>query len=222
MTKVQFQTNIPVEVALKFPEGIAVPSQNPTWPGQVLFTLVDESKMYLPPHVAEKIRALRIQPGEPFLICKAEVIRAGKRAIEWQVRRVQVTPEGAADPDPVRRPIEDDRPTGSAIDTASPKLPHTNTPSGHGVLAVPKLDPPVPSKPAGHAVSANGTPYFDARVELERCYQSAIEVLVAVEKKATEQGLSIRFSGEDLRATAALMFIDQGKDRRTPWRSAVA
>ena len=32
-----------------------------------------------------------------------------------------------------------------------------------------------------------------------------------------KQGLPVQFTGEDLRQVAATLYIDRGKDRRTPW-----
>ena len=53
--------NVPEEIALKFPDGINVSGQ---YGNQVLYTLADNRKLYLPPIVAEKIKELKVVPEE--------------------------------------------------------------------------------------------------------------------------------------------------------------
>jgi len=57
--KVQFQTNIPVEVALKYGDGKEVNGQ---YGDQVLYTLTDGRVMYVPPIVKRRIEELGIGP----------------------------------------------------------------------------------------------------------------------------------------------------------------
>ena len=59
--KVQFQTNIPVEVALKYGDGKEVNGQ---YGDQVLYTLTDGRVMYVPPIVKRRIEELGIGRGE--------------------------------------------------------------------------------------------------------------------------------------------------------------
>ncbi|MGA3241514.1 MAG: hypothetical protein ABSG03_35075 [Bryobacteraceae bacterium] len=67
--KVQFQTNIPVEVALKYGDGKEVNGQ---YGDQVLYTLTDGRVMYVPPIVKRRIEELGIGRGELFILTKAE------------------------------------------------------------------------------------------------------------------------------------------------------
>lgn len=95
MEKIKFQTNITVEVSLKFAEGKLCDSQfgDP----QYMFTTTDDRVFFVAEKVAQKIHGLRLQPREPFDIVKAEVDWGnGRKGIEWQVARVGVAPEWAA------------------------------------------------------------------------------------------------------------------------------
>ena len=53
--KVQFQTNVPIDVALKYNDGKEVTGQ---YGDQVLYTLTDGRVMYVPPIVKKKIDEL--------------------------------------------------------------------------------------------------------------------------------------------------------------------
>jgi hypothetical protein len=80
--KVQFQTNIPVEVALKYNDGKEVTGQ---YGDQVLYTLTDGRVMYVPPIVRKKIDEAGIGRGELFRITKAERKSGTRRTIEWVI-----------------------------------------------------------------------------------------------------------------------------------------
>jgi len=80
--KVQFQTNVPVEVALKYNDGKEVNGQ---YGDQVLYTLTDGRVMYVPPIVKRRIDELGIERGELFTLTKAEKKNGTRRTIEWLV-----------------------------------------------------------------------------------------------------------------------------------------
>jgi hypothetical protein len=101
--KVQFQTNVPIEVALKYNDGKEVTGQ---YGDQVLYTLTDGRVKYAPPIVKKKIDELRIGRGELFTITKAEKKNGTRRTIEWVVGT-----DGSGDRKPQRR---DQQPNGSA------------------------------------------------------------------------------------------------------------
>ena len=63
--KVQFQTNVSIDVALKYNDGKEVTGQ---YGDQVLYTLTDGRVMYVPPIVKKKIDELGIGRGELFTI----------------------------------------------------------------------------------------------------------------------------------------------------------
>jgi hypothetical protein len=80
--KVQFQTNVTVEVALKYNDGKEVNGQ---YGDQILYTLTDGRVMYVPPIVKRKIDELGIGRGELFTLTKAEKKNGTRRTIEWLV-----------------------------------------------------------------------------------------------------------------------------------------
>ena len=91
LQKIKFQTNIPIEAALKFAEGKLCDSQfgDP----QYMFTTIDDRVFFVAEKVAEKIHALHLKPREPLDITKAEVDYGnGRKGIEWQVNRVGFVP----------------------------------------------------------------------------------------------------------------------------------
>ena len=91
LQKIKFQTNIPVECALKFAEGKLCDSQfgDP----QYMFTTVDDQVFFVAEKVAQKIHGLRLKPQEPLEIIKAEKDYGnGRKGIEWLVNRVGFTP----------------------------------------------------------------------------------------------------------------------------------
>ena len=95
--KVQFQTNIPIEIALKYGDGKEVSGQ---YGDQVMYTLTDDRVMYVPPIVKRRIEELGIGRGELFTLTKAEKKNGTRRTIEWLVaagereeRATQITQE---------------------------------------------------------------------------------------------------------------------------------
>ena len=93
--KLQFQTNVPIDVALKYNDGKEVTGQ---YGDQVLYTLTDGRVMYVPPIVKKKIDELGIGRGELFTITKAEKKNGTRRTIEWLVAT-----DGSGDRNPQRR-----------------------------------------------------------------------------------------------------------------------
>src|SRR6516165_8922714 len=93
--KIHFQTNVPMEVALKYNDGKEVNGQ---YGDQVLYTLTDGRVMYVPPIVKKKIDELGIGRGEQFTITKAEKKNGTRRTIEWVI-----TTDGDTDGIPHRR-----------------------------------------------------------------------------------------------------------------------
>ena len=75
--KVMFQTNVPVTAALAYPDGMKVEGR---YGDQVMYSLIDERVMYVPPIVRDKLVELGIRQNDPFSICKAEQ-RDGNRPL---------------------------------------------------------------------------------------------------------------------------------------------
>ena len=82
----RFNTNAPVEVALRWDDGKRVEGR---YGEQIMYTLEGDRVMYVPPVVAKQIQELGIRAREIFEICKAELREENKRWIEWRVRRIE-------------------------------------------------------------------------------------------------------------------------------------
>src|SRR5258706_7040202 len=80
--------NVPEEIALKFHDGINVAGQ---YGNQVLYTLADNRRLYVPPIVAEKIKEMKVMPEERFSLCKR--IEPGSQ-VQWEVKRVDPPASG--------------------------------------------------------------------------------------------------------------------------------
>jgi hypothetical protein len=88
MEVLKLQTNVPVQVAFKYPTG--KPCDGLSGP-QKMFTLIDGRILFLSVPAAERIEqqlgALGVGIGDVD-ICKAEVRNGNRKGIEYQVKRV--------------------------------------------------------------------------------------------------------------------------------------
>jgi hypothetical protein len=84
----RLQTNVPETIALRFTDGLTVSSK--FGGDQMMFSLVDGRKMFLPPVVSQKIKNSGIRESEPFTICKREVANGNRRTIEYQIDLVEI------------------------------------------------------------------------------------------------------------------------------------
>ena len=81
---VKFLINTPVAVTLQSELGTRVKGR---YGEQVMYALVDDRVMYVPPYVEQRFHELAIGAGEPLLLCKREVQEGSRNRIEWSVRR---------------------------------------------------------------------------------------------------------------------------------------
>ena len=86
---VKFPINTPVEVTLQFEAGKRVEGR---YGEQVMFSLLDNRVMYVPPYVAQRFQDLAIGAREPLLLCKTQVKDGNRNRIEWNVRRAPQQP----------------------------------------------------------------------------------------------------------------------------------
>src|SRR5260370_9118585 len=98
---VKFQINTPVEVALQVEAGERVEGR---YGEQVMYSLLDNRVMYVPPYVEQRFQELAIGVGEPLLLCKQQV-KEGKRT-EWSVKRAPQQPPTSANGLPPADPVE--------------------------------------------------------------------------------------------------------------------
>jgi len=205
----RFSTNIPEEVALRFPEGRQVQSKLEGGTDQVMYSLVDGRVMYVPLHVGERIRELHIGPGERFSLVKAEVKTGNRRGIEWQVNRVDPAPEAPA-PQP-----------------AAPTAPKAAKPEG--AAAQPVTPAGVQSQPNTNGngpVNGNGTAKANAAAPIKASFAAAaeefmvtaIEAARKAEEYAASHSCSIRFTSEDIQGLASTLFIQAAREGWLTWR----
>jgi hypothetical protein len=200
MEKVQFTPNVPVPVALKYPEGKSVEGR---FGDQMYYTLADGRCMYLDLDVAAKINLLDLRKGETFMMCKRWSGKKGETP-QWDVWR---PPSGELPPPSAARAagIEDGSlerdlqrslaartsQAGTAVSPtapvqAAPVAQPVVTPNGNG------------NKPNGHANGSgagNGTwanvapaaPSVPAKIPLNVAFREILRFCTAELKAAGEQ-----------------------------------
>ena len=184
--KLQFQTNVPVDVALKYNDGKEVTGQ---YGDQVLYTLTDGRVMYVPHIVKKKIDELGIGRGELFTITKAEKKNGTRRTIEWVIGT-----DGSGDRESQRR---DQQPNGT---------PPAQRGGGAGSApANGNAHRPSPRNEAkGFLVSGQGQFLLQALA-------AAVDVAAATERYATACGLELQFTSEDLREIGLSIYTTGAK-----------
>ena len=203
LQKIKFQTNITVEAALKFAEGKLCDSQfgDP----QYMFTTIDDRVFFVAEKVAQKIHGLRLQPQEPFEICKKEVDYGnGRKGIEWQVAKVGFAPGEQSDGTFVVAPAQ---PGAGAVTPAPVATAVTQPPNNNGNG----------SKLNGHG-NGNGhapEPPQDTRATWAQFLltqtEGLIDVYATASKYASDRhGNSVK--AEDVRSLMLSAFINTSKN----------
>jgi hypothetical protein len=201
---VKFPVNTPVEVALRFEAGKRVEGR---YGDQVMYSLMDNRIMYVPPYVEQRIQELAIGAGEVLLLCKKEVKDGNRKWIEWSVRRAP----------------QQSQPSGNetiAAETAQSKAPS----HGNG-----STDGKVNGHANGHANGSNGAnggslALAHAAVTgaginaMEIALNGATELAQRVEMRAASKNYCVRFSGEDIRAIGLTIFIQAMRDGGVRWQ----
>jgi hypothetical protein len=193
------ETNVPVELALQFSDGLPVEGR---FGDQVMFTLVDGRKLYVPPIVAKKIEALGVQRGEVFELCKTEVKNGNRKSIEWQVNW----------PSSLERALEE------SVESANGEGAGKNPRKAHPALA-----PVTPiAQSNGTARHANTAAAVPTKQQYGAAFtQFLIDAAAAVQQAEVEcakQGGSVRFDNRDVAAIATSMFIAADKGGFLTWR----
>jgi hypothetical protein len=86
-TILKLEPNVPTELALQYPTGLNVNGQ---FGPQVLFTLTNNRRLYVPEAVGREIAALTLAPGQAFIITKSQ--ERGQKRFDWKVDRKPVQP----------------------------------------------------------------------------------------------------------------------------------
>ena len=188
--QVQFQVNIPQVLMLKYDE--PKPCKN----GSSMLSFDDGRVIFLEEAEAAQFARLGARKGDAVEFARNAVMN-GKRIAKTQMCFRRVT----AEPAPAQVAKPEARAAQQVVSVRDNGQSNTTAPSNGN----------------GHAAH-NGIPYWDPKTELLRCYADAIDVLVVARETAAAKSLPVQFTGEDLRQVAATLYIDAGKDRRTPWQ----
>jgi hypothetical protein len=116
---VKFQINTPVEVTLQDEAGKRVPGR---YGEQVMYSLLDDRLMYVPPYVEQRFQELAIGAGEPLVLCKQQEKVGNRNLTKWSVKRapqqLSMTPNGTEASEPVGRvPMPGPQPVGHIRET---------------------------------------------------------------------------------------------------------
>ncbi len=199
-------TNIPEEIALRFPDGRQVPSKIEGAADQMMYTLVDGRVAYFPLHVAERIRELRVAPGERISVCKAEVRTGQTRKIEWQVKRVD-PPAQQQPPQPAPQTTAPAKSAGQGSGNNGVSAAQQNGGCSNGSTA----------NARNGTAPANGAAAPPLKVEFaDALYQF---ILIAgrsyakAQKQLAQEGQVIQFDSRDIAAAAVSLFIHASRDK---------
>jgi hypothetical protein len=144
---------------------------------EVYYSLADGRALYAPPALAERIAALEPAPGEEFSICKREMREGNKRRIDWQVLPVAAKHEARKPASPTPAPAPANEPRNGSSTCISPQ----------STAAMPAQA--TMTQMMGGALIAS------------------IDALLAARDYAAQKGLALTWNEEDVRATAASIFI---------------
>lgn len=162
---VQFLTNVPVEVALKWPDGKLI---NGVYGDRMMYTTTDDKVMFLDCDVAAQINELGVQPGEPFFICKSRGNGKGMSNV-WKVWRETGEPATKAGESSLERDLRH----SLAMKPQSP----------HGTLVVDKPKETAP-RPATNGNCLAKTP---TKVPMDRAVIDAVRMVQQAMKETGEQ-----------------------------------
>jgi hypothetical protein len=182
----RLEDNIPEVISLAFATGREVPSNIQGKPADIMFTLVDGRRTFLPLDAAAQIAHIGVTARQPFEICKMKV----GRKTDYRIRLMA---EGAAATAP------------TAI-TAAPKGTTVNTHQHHNgsnAASYKPATPPAPDAPA--ALAPQSTKLCAAMCSL-------IDAMVEAKTYSERRGLDL--STEDLRALVVTAFINDCKGGR--------
>ena len=194
---VKFAIDTPVEVALRFETGKHVEGR---YGDQVMYSLLDNRVMYVPPHVEERIRELALAAGEPLQLCKQGKTDGNRKWVEWSVKRAPQQPRASANG------------TAAADQVLSEPQNHRNG-STNGKTnekangAVQKAVTVMPPEITGAGITA-----------MELALNGAAEIAQRVEGRAAARSYSLRFSNEDIRAIAVTIFIQAMREAGVRWQ----
>lgn len=209
----RFAPNVPVEVALKWPDGKIVSGQ---YGEQMYYSLTDGRAMYLPMDVGAKINLLELAPGELFTIAKRHSGHKGDIPT-WDVRKHGERYE-PLDEQPPELPSDLEVQLRDSIHQVQARRIQQPAPapigsSTTGAAAIsPCQDKPTPAPAASLTEHANPT---RPRTKLEDALKTVVQACHAAQLYAAEIGFAMPpWSSEDLRTMANALIIDSQRGAR--------
>jgi hypothetical protein len=207
---VQFLSNVPVEVALKWTDGKIVQGM---YGERVMFTLTDGRKMFVDGDVAARVHMLEPVPGEPIIICKQRPHGRGASTI-WKVYREgdNAQPRTAAGESALERDLRNSLNVQARPQvTSRPPAPNISDPAPR---------PPAPPPPVTQAPAANGNGHKPAAVPVKATYGAAMTEFLLLAGRATREvekilgaeGGSVRFDSRDVCALATTLVIQAARE----------
>jgi hypothetical protein len=193
---VRFAVDIPVEVALRFETGKHVEGR---YGDQVMYSLIDNRVMYVPPYVEQCIRELAIGAGETLQLCKQAKTDGNRKWIEWSVRRAPQQPRASGNETAAAGQVRNEVQNHADGNTNGEVDGHANG-CGHKVAVMPSMI-------AGSGITA-----------MEMALNGAAEIAHRVEGRAAANSYSLRFSNEDIRAIALTIFIQAMREGGVRWQ----
>jgi len=205
MPKIQFITNVPVELRLQSIEGEVTPSQ--FGGNQIKFT-AHEGPFWVSEAVgsilADQIRKKHIQPHVPVEVARREIAQSnGRKGIQWTIDPVGFAPG--------------EQPDGTFAVPTSP-VP-VNGANGHdpsAPQAAPKAQPSYPNNGNGNANGHTNGTAAPAGERSKAKLEDALKTVVAACHAAREYAKQIGYEGmppftsEDIRTMANTLMIQNG------------
>jgi hypothetical protein len=171
-------------IALQYADG--KPCKSRFSGDQIMFSLVDGRKLFVDPYVDERIKALRVGPGQPFEIEKRESFAGNRRTVEVVVRAAR-------------------RGAGATSEVAAPGPLRGNGSTSHSQPTAPQpvtwADLDAPAKPSPPPLPVNGAGETAGDV-LKRAYCEAVDIALYTVECARQKGILVTPLFEDVRAIA--------------------
>lgn len=193
--------NVPITLALRYATPLEVEGR---YGNQMMFTVMhqgEEKLIFFDPTTAQRITDLGLAAGEQVTITKQESNQGRKKGIQWQIER---KPEGqrqggspaAADSAASRKPREQSE--------SQPIEAQRNTAAARGQVV---------AMPGGAAAAETELmPLRTASEVMGAAMRAAIDALVIAGEYAATRGFSLKWNEEDVRATAASIYIQHHRD----------
>jgi hypothetical protein len=225
MPKIQFTTNIPVELRLQSIEGELTPSQ---FGGNQIKFIAHEGPFWVSEAVgsilADQIRKKHIQPHVPVEVARREIAQSnGRKGIQWTIDPLGFVPgeqpDGTFAVEAARSQVSEVRSQNNGANGGkppAPPVPASSRPQDdeHNHSA-PVVGRAVPANGNGHSTGTNGAA-APAAERTKTKLEDALKTVVAACHAAREYAKQIGYEGmppftsEDIRTMANTLMIQNG------------